>query len=171
MNIMLFLALRVLHVLLAAAWLGSTMFMSLMLMPVIDASGPSGGEIMVGLNKKGISAYFGAIGGITVLTGIYLFWHFTDGFDPAVSRTNAGMAYGIGGVAGVLAVIIGGSVVGRGANTIVELLSQLPKLSDAQKGPVLQQAGALKARVRTFGLVVIVLQVIALGLMAIAHYV
>src|SRR5229473_268203 len=113
MSTVLFLTLRVIHVLLAAILIGATVFTSFLLMSAVEAAGPAGGQIMIGLNRKGITAFFGATGGITALTGIYLFWHFTGGFDPEISRSHAGMAYGIGGLAGLLAVIIGGAVVGR----------------------------------------------------------
>ena len=92
MSTVLFLTLRVLHVLIAAVWVGATVFMTFLVMPAIEASGPAGGQVMMGLNRKGITAFFAALGGTTVLTGLYLFWRFTGGFDPAISRSHAGMA-------------------------------------------------------------------------------
>ena len=92
---LLFLILRPVHVLLAATWLGSAVFISLMLMPTIESSGPSGGAVMLGLNRKGLVPFFASLAGLTVLTGIYLFWRFTGGFDPEISRSHAGMAFGI----------------------------------------------------------------------------
>ena len=171
MSTVLFLTMRALHVLLAAVWIGATVFMSFLLMPAVEAAGPAGGQVMIGLNRRGISAFFGATGGITVLTGIYLFWRFTGGFDPEVSRSHAGMAFSIGGLAGLVAVIIGGSVVGRSANKAVGLMEQAAKMPDTQRGPLMQEAGVLRQRMKTFGSLVIVLQVIALVLMAIGHYI
>ncbi len=124
MGTALFLSLRAAHVLLAAVWVGATVFTSLLLMPVIEGSGPIGGQIMQSLEKKGMTAFFGAMGGTTVLTGIYLYWRFTGGFDPEVSRSHAGMAFGIGGVCGLLAVIIGGSVIGRSSRKMLALMEQ-----------------------------------------------
>ena len=171
MSTALFLFLRVLHVLLAAIWVGATFFTSLLLMPAVKDAGPAGGQVMMGLSRKGMNAFFGAMGGTTVLTGIYLFWRFTGGFDPEVSRSHAGTAFGIGGVAGILAVIIGGSVVGRSAAKVVALMEQAAKVPDAQKGALMQQAGVLRQRMATFGMVVLLLQVIALVTMAVAHYI
>jgi hypothetical protein len=171
MGTALFLSLRVVHVLLAAVWVGATVFTSILLMPVIESSGPSGSQIMQSLERKGMTAFFGAMGGITVLTGIYLYWRFTGGFDPEISRSHAGMAFGIGGVAGLLAVIIGGSVIGRSSKKILALMEQLPKASDAQKATLLQQADVLKARMKTFGALVLLLQVVALVTMALGHYI
>lgn len=166
-----FLSLRVVHVLLAAVWIGMTVFTSMLLMPVIEGAGPSGGQIMLALERKGLTAVFASIGGITVLTGIYLYWHFTGGFDPEISRTHAGMAFGVGGVAGLVALIIGGSVIGRSSKKIVGLMEQLPTASDAQKAVIMREAGTLRARIKTFGTIVLVMQVVALVLMAVAHYI
>jgi hypothetical protein len=172
MNTALFLTARVVHVLLAAIWIGATVFTSYVLMPVIDAAWPAGGQIMIGLNRKGITPFFASLGGITALTGIYLYWHFTGGFDPEVSRSHAGMAFGIGGFAGLLAVIIGGAVVGRSSNKLVAVMEQATKLPDgAQKAALMQEAGVLRHRLTTAGPVVVLMQITALILMAVAHYI
>jgi len=169
---MVFLPVRVLHVLLAATWLGATVFTTFLLMPVVESSGAAGGQVMIGLNKKGLTAFFASMGGLTVLTGIYLYWRFTGGFDPVISRSNAGMAYGIGGVAGLLATIFGGAIVGRSAKGMVALMEQLPTITDgARKAAIMQEASALKGKMTTWGMVVLLLQVVATVLMALGHYI
>src|SRR5262245_16733379 len=171
MGTVLFLSLRAAHVLLAAIWVGATFFTSLLLMPVIEGSGPIGGQLMQNLEKKGMTAFFAALGGTTVLTGIYLYWRFTGGFDPEVSRSHAGMAFGLGGVAGILAVIIGGSVIGRSSRKVLALMEQMPKASDAQKAALMKEADALRGRMKTFGALVLLLQIIAVLTMAVGHYI
>ena len=52
---------------------------------------------MIGLNRTGFPAFFAAVGGTTVLTGIYLFWQFTDGFRSAIGASHAGIASSVGG--------------------------------------------------------------------------
>ncbi len=171
MNV-LFLGVRIAHVLLAALWLGSAAFMSLLLMPAINASGPSGGQVMLALNRKGIVPFFASISGITVLTGFYLYGRFTGGFDPGVSGSMAGRVYGMGGVAGILAAVVGGSIVGRSSKKMIELMGRVATMADgADKQRLLGDANALRQKMATFGLVVVVLQVIAAALMAIGHYV
>lgn len=171
MGTALFLSLRAAHVLLAAVLVGATVFTSILLMPVIEGSGPIGGQLMQNLEKKGMTAFFAALGGTTVLTGIYLYWHFTGGFDPTISSSHAGMAFGIGGVAGILAVIISGSVIGRSSKKVLALMEQLPKASDAQKGALMKEAEMLRGRMKTFGALVLLLQIVALLTMAVAHYI
>jgi len=171
MGTALFLSLRAAHVLLAAVWIGATVFTSILLMPVIEGSGPIGGQLMQSLEKKGMTPFFAALGGTTVLTGIYLYWRFTAGFNPEISGTHAGMAFGIGGVCGILAVIIGGSVIGRSSRKVLALMDQLPKASEAQKGALLKEADMLRGRMKTFGTIVLLLQLVALLTMAVGHYI
>ena len=168
MQTAIFLALRAAHVFLAAIWFGSTVFVSELLVPALDAAGPSGGQIMGGLGRR-ITVYMAILAGTTVLTGIYLFWHFTGGFDPAVSKTNAGMAFGIGGAAGLVAAIIGGSVVGRSANKLGPLMGQLASAKD--KTALMQEVAALRQRMKIGTRAVLLLQAIALVLMAVGHYI
>lgn len=167
-----FLTLRTAHILLAAIWIGATVFMTFMLMPAIDAIGKSGGEVMVSMNRKGLPAFFGALGGLTVLTGIVLFWRFTSGFEPALSGSREGIAYSIGGAAGLVAVILGGAVVGRSAKKAVEVITKAAALPDGQeKGALMAEFASLKQRMSSFGLVVVLLQILALVTMSIAHYI
>jgi hypothetical protein len=70
MSTILFFSLRTLHVLLAATWLGATAFASLLLLPAITQGRAAGGQVMIGLHRKGFPAFFAAVGGTTVLTGI-----------------------------------------------------------------------------------------------------
>jgi hypothetical protein len=171
-SILIFLGLRALHVLLAAIWIGSTVFISVLMMPAIEQSGPAGGEVMMNINARGLTRYMAILGGTTVLTGIYLFWRFTGGFDPETSATHAGIAFGVGGAAGILAAVIGGSVVGRSANKAIEIMSQVARLQDGpDKSALMKQVAVLQQRMKSGGSAVIVLQAIALLLMAVAHYI
>jgi hypothetical protein len=124
------------------------------------------------MRNGGISIYMGVLGGTTVLTGLYLLWRFTGGFDPAVAASHAGLAFSIGGAAGILAGIVGGGVVGRSSHKVSSLLGQAVEMSDAPaRGALMQQAASLRERMRTGSRVVIALQTIALICMAVGHYV
>jgi hypothetical protein len=113
-----------------------------------------------------------SLAGTTVLTGIYLFWRFTGGFDPTVSGSPPGRAYGIGGLAGLAAAIIGGAVVGRSAERMMALVEQAGPMPDGPaRAALLEKVATLRQRVKRASQIVIVLQVIALTLMAIGHYV
>ena len=171
MSAMVFVGVRVLHVVMAAIWFGSTVFVSTLLTPVVEASGPSGGQVMMGISKRGINAYMGVLGGTTVLTGVFLLWRFLGGFG-AIGSSHAALAFTIGGIAGILAGVIGGSIVGRSANRAAALLGQAAGMSDGPaKAALLQLVSPLRQRVKLGSRAVIALQMIALILMTIGHYV
>jgi uncharacterized membrane protein len=172
MNTVIFLGFRALHVLCAAVWIGSSVFASALLVPAIESSGPSGGQVMMTINRRGINRYMGFLGATTVVTGLYLLWRFTGGFDPGVAASHAGLAFGVGGAAGVLAAIVGGAVVGRSAGKVVEIMGQAVVLPDGPaRGALVERANLLRQRMKIGSKVTIVLQAIALVLMALGHYV
>ena len=172
MNAIMFLSIRAAHVLVAGLWIGSTVFGAVWLMPALDASGASGGQVMARLTRNGYATYTSTIGFTTLVTGIYLLWRFTGGFDPSVAATHAGLAFGIGGAAGILAGIIGGAVVGRSARELAGL-AKLAALAveDPARGLVVQRSAQLRRRMKTGTEGVIMLQAIALVSMSVGHYV
>jgi hypothetical protein len=172
MNAIMFLSIRAAHVLVAGLWIGSTVFGAAWLMPAIDASGPSGGQVMKRIVQNGYSTYMSAIGLTTLVTGLYLLWRFTGGFDPAVAATHAGIVFGTGGVAGILAGVIGGAVVGRSAKELSALGALLSRpIEDPARGSCVQHAAMLRRRMEIGTRAVITLQCIALMSMAVGHYV
>lgn len=168
----LFLLLRAVHVLFAAVWLGMTAFVGIFLMPSMQEAGPGAGPVMAGIMRRKFPVVMASLGGTVVLTGIYLYWRFTGGFDPALSSSRSAMVFGTGGTAGLLAFIIGGSMVARNAKKMAELSAKLPSMPEGpERAAVASQVEAARARVKKFTPIVLVLQMIALAAMAIGHYV
>jgi hypothetical protein len=171
MSLFLFLGVRALHVLLAATWIGSTIFVTTLLAPAVDASGASGGHVMMNINRRGITAYMGVLGGMTIITGVYLLWHFAGSFG-SITASHAGIAFGTGGASGILAGIIGGSVVGRSGVKIATLMREAATLPEGPaKAELVGRSAPLHQRIKTGSRVVIGLQLVALVLMAVGHYV
>jgi len=167
-----FLAVRILHVVLAGIWLGAAFFVVMFLMPVVSQPGPAGGQMLTGVVRRGMAPFMASIGGTTILTGFYLFWRFTGGFDPVVSASRGGMAFSIGALTGVIALILGGSMVGRSAKKIADLTAKATGLPDgADRATMMSEMTALKAKMTTFGRIVVVLLVISMATMALGHYI
>ena len=133
--------------------------------------GPAGGQVMGALGRRGFLTYMAIVPGTTVLTGIYLYWRFTGGFDTAVMGTHAGMAFGIGGLLGLASLIIGGSVIGRSGQALLALGEKMPTLPPAEQAAAAQEMAKLTARADGGGKVVAVLTVITIVLMALGHYI
>ena len=109
----LFLTIRVLHILLAATWFGAAVAMIFFVVPAIKEAKGAGGAVMAGVARRKYHVVMQAVAGLTVLTGFYLYYRFTNHFDPEMSASMGGRVFGTGGVAGILALVIGASVVGR----------------------------------------------------------
>ena len=169
---LLFLALRATHVLFAAVWIGSTANILLLLGPVVEEAGPAGGQIMMRLDRRGLHTYMAVVAFTTMLSGAYLLWRFTGGFDPGVLATHAGMAFGGGGVAGILAGIVGATVIGRSGSQVVAIMTKAAGVPDGpERGAMMQRAAALRQRIKNGTRAVMMLQATALLLMSVGHYV
>ena len=172
MNTILFLGLRAMHVLFAAVWMGSTAYISLLLTPAVEDAGPAGGQIMMRLDRRGLHTYMAAVAMTTVFSSAYLLWRFSGGFDPGVLATHAGVAFGTGGLAGLVAAIVGATVVGRSGAQVVTIMTQAAGVPDGPaRGALMQRAGALRGRIKSGTRVVMALQAAALILMSVGHYV
>ena len=137
-----FLTARALHVLLGAIWLGMVVSTSFFLMPAIQEAGPDAGKVMLGMARRGFDAFIASVAGLTVLLGFYLYWQFTAGFDPAISASMGGRVFGLGGILGLVAAIVGGSVVSRSSRKIVALMKQAATTADpGARSQVMQQVG------------------------------
>ena len=172
MGVLLFLTMRVLHVVLAAAWFGAALFTTLYLGPAAAQAGPAGVQVMTALVRRGLVKYMASIGGLTVVSGLYLFWHFTAGFDPAISASRAGMAFSIGALTGVIALGLGGSMIGASAKKLVALGEQAAKLPEgAERAALMSAMSGLRDRMATFGRIVSALLFISMATMALGHYI
>ncbi len=89
-----------------------------------------------------------------------------------MSRTHAGLAFGIGGLSGIVAAITGGSVVGRGSRTMMELGGRLTSTPEGpERAALSQQIEAARRRTGTGARAVLAFVSLALVLMTLAHYI
>jgi uncharacterized membrane protein len=166
-----FLVVRAAHVLFAAVWVGATVFISTFLFPSLQESGPAAGPVMAALMRRKIQVFQASLGGIAVVSGLYLYYRFTGGFDPALSGTRAAMVFGTGGLCGLAALIIGGAVVSKNAKQMASLGARLSTAPDAERGTLAAQMARHRSRAAAASRIVVVLQLVAIVLMAIGHYV
>ena len=81
-----------------------------------------------------------------------------------------GLAFGIGGICGLLAMILGGAILGRGFARIVALGERATAGPEAERAMRMQDIEALRQRLAVAGKLILLLMVAALVLMAIGHY-
>src|SRR5580765_3919664 len=141
-----FLSARVLHIVCAALWFGAIVFVSMFLMPVLQQVGPESGKIMTGMERRGLVIFMSSIAGITILTGFYLYWHLTGGFDHAMMGTTETMVFGTGGILGLTAFIIGASVVGQSAKKVTALGAKLAGMAEKDRVAATAQIQQLRRK-------------------------
>ena len=61
-----------------------------------------------------------------MLSGLWLYWTLTAGFAGPAMASTPGWSFGLGGLAGLLAAMIGGAVIGRNLSRIEALKPELP---------------------------------------------
>jgi uncharacterized membrane protein len=167
-----YLMIRVLHLLCGATWLGMAVFSAWFLMPAIRDAGPDAVKVMAGLDRRGLTAAIPILAVTSVLSGFWLYWRYTAGFSPEVSRSHSGMAFGLGGVTGIIALVIGAAIINRSlaqAGTASIRAAGLPDGRERQA--FMASAGRLQARAHAATHAVAVLLIITTILMSAALYI
>lgn len=161
---------RVLHILCAVLWVGSAVFLTLYLSPAIRALGPQGAPVMAELMRRRMGLFLAAAGIVTVLSGIWMYWVFTSGFNLRLMTHGAGLVLGIGGLLGILGSIVGGGLVGRTAERagrLARTAAQLPP--GGEREATMVTVAALQHRVAIASRLDATLLLAALLAMCIAH--
>ena len=169
-SVLLFLSLRALHVVLAAAWFGALLFTTLYLGPALDEAGPAGGQLMTIMMRRGLHKYMASIGGLTVVIGFVLFFRLTG--DPAFAAGHRGMAISAGALTGIIALILGGSMIGGSAKKLSALSVKMGSLPEgAEREAAMKTVGMLRTRLALFSKIVSALLFFSMVTMALAHLV
>jgi len=93
---------RSIHVLLGIFWGGSVLFAMLYLDGATKDAGPAGGKVMQQLQKRGYMSRLLLVGATTVVTGAYVLWSVSGGFDPAFMGSLRGIVVSTGALTGFL---------------------------------------------------------------------
>lgn len=171
MDSSLFLTLRAAHILLAALWLGAAFLLSIFVMPAVRDAGPAGGQVLSTLHRRKLHVFMASAALLTVVSGIWLYWLFTAGLQEGLIFSAGGLAFGIGGLCGLLAMILGGAVMGRGMARMTAIGERTGSMSEPERAAQMEEIAALRRRLGFAGKAILVLMVIALLLMAVGHYV
>jgi uncharacterized membrane protein len=151
---------RTLHILFAASWFGAAAVLTLYLLPVLRQLGAAGETTLQGLTGRGLHRFMAASSGITVLSGLWLYWTLTAGFSASAMSSTAGMVFGLGGLAGLLAAMLGGGVIGRS-------IQRIEALSASGADPA--QIAGLHQRIAMASRLALALLAFALLAMALGH--
>ncbi len=162
---------RLLHVLLGTFWAGTLIFNALFLVPAIRDAGPDGAKVVAGLMRRRFLDVMPLVAVLTILSGLWLYWHVSGGFQPAYMGSSIGMTYGAGALASIAAFLIGVGVMRPAMLRAAALTQAAAQAAPAEREAQLAAAQALRLRGVTAGRVVAALLVLAVAAMAVGRYV
>ena len=98
---------RLIHIFVGVFWAGTMIFNAWLLLPTLKDLGPDAGRVMGGLAKRGFLMIMPVSGILTILSGAWLLWYASAGFDSAYMGSRPGIVYGLGMVLTITAFLIG----------------------------------------------------------------
>ncbi|HEY5341474.1 MAG TPA: hypothetical protein VIK27_10645 [Candidatus Aquilonibacter sp.] len=101
-------ALLALHVLAAAFWIGSTLMLTLFVVPAALRAGIDVPSFMQALFFGArLQLGFALVGATTVVTGMAALWIVSGGFGPTFMQSETGTLISLGAASGILAIVTG----------------------------------------------------------------
>jgi len=166
----LILTLRITHILLGVFWAGAIIMMAFFIGPAIKDAGPDGGKVMAGLIKRRLLNIVPAAATLSILAGLWLYWHDSGGADPAWMGSRMAMALGTGAVLSLVGFAIGVGVMRPSTLKAIALSQQAAQLPETERGAVMTEIQRLRGRAAAAGRAVAVLLIIVVVTMAVARY-
>ncbi|HEX6315346.1 MAG TPA: hypothetical protein VFZ73_10830 [Gemmatimonadaceae bacterium] len=164
--------LRLVHIIGGVFWVGSVMFLALMLAPSLRAVGPGGAPVMNQLVKvRRMPMVMMASAILTVAAGIWLLIIDSAGEPGVWMRSGTGQTFSIGG-----ALAIVGFIIGMAVNLPAsKRLAAIGTVAAARGGPPTAEESTemqrLQGRMSIASNIVMLLLVLATAAMAVARYV
>ncbi len=160
--------LRIIHILAGAIWLGGAVTVAFFLLPTVRATGPIGGQFAGALFQRHLAEWLLVSGAVSIVAGLVLYWNFYsavpwDSFGPQV-------AYPIGGLFAVLALIIGVGIARPTASRLAGLSKAVQVQGSPPTAAQAAQREALLARLAGLVALIAVFVGVTAVFMAIGRY-
>lgn len=168
---LLIIALRLVHIVLGSVWVGIVVFNTIFLGPAVQELGADGGKVMGVLVRRGMMTFLPIVALGTILSGVWLLWKVSLGFNEHYFHTASGHAFSGGGAMAILAYLIGITVMRPSMLRAGALAQRMAQVTDeTERSARQQQVQALRSRARTSGVVVATLLVLSTAAMAVGRY-
>ena len=163
--------LRLVHVVCGALWVGMVVFSTFFLLPAIQEVGPDGGKVMAAVQRRGLMTILPIIALAAIISGLWLYLRNAAGMHAEFARSPVGMAFGLGGLAAIVAWLLGVVVLRPSMLKAMALMQTLgPSTSAEQRQSTMAEAERLRHRAGRAGKATAHLVLFAVAAMAIARY-
>lgn len=162
-------AFRLIHIFAAAFWAGAMFFVVSFLFPSFRDAGPESGAVvrqLLGVRKFPRAMFIVAV--VTTLSGFALYGLNVSLSNGAFARSRAGMIYGLGGIAALVAMIVGATVVRPTAARLALLASRND--ADEPTADQVAEIDRLRARMTAASGLAAASVAVAVVTMAVARY-
>lgn len=170
MELIIYLTVRVLHVLFGAFWVGAAFLVVLYLEPSVREAGPAGGVVVRAMVRRGYSGFINLVGIVSLVTGFWLLWRMSGHFSGGFMGTTPGILISNGMLAGILA-----WGAGHGIRGSVKRLTVIGARVEASGAPPTAEDQAemerLRNKARMYSRITAVLLLIAMVTMALGPHV
>ena len=139
-------ALRVVHILGALLWAGTSISMALFLGPAMASLGPAAGPVMGALVKRRQFTIIPIVAVITMLAGVRLLQLASMGFSAAYFATRSGQTYIVGAVCALTAFTVFMAVGHPAIGQTMKLAQQMAQAPESERGAIATQMAASRAR-------------------------
>jgi len=165
------LTLRLIHIFGGIFWVGSLMFTSFFLVPVIRSSPAVAGQVMAGLQRRRLFTLLPIVAFLTIASGLRLLAIVSAGFSGTYFSTPTGRTFATSAVAATVAFLLSVFISRPGFVRIGRLGASLATITDeGARQRIAAEMQRLTRRVTIANGFVVVLLLSAAAGMAIARY-
>lgn len=166
------LILRLVHILGGIFWVGSMMFTTFFLIPVIGSSPAVAGQVMAGLQKRRLFTFLPIVALLTIASGIRLLAIASAGFSSAYFSTSMGRVFAASSLAATVAFLLSLLISRPGFVRVGRLGASLATAPDeGARQRITAEMQRVSKRVAIANAVVAALLLFAAAGMAVARYV
>ena len=163
--------LRIVHIVFGALWVGMMAFSVFFLMPAIQEVGPDGGKVMAAVQRRGLMTVMPILAIGALISGVWLYIRAGAGMPAEFGRSPVGMAFGLGGLAAIVAWLLGMAVLRPSMMKAMALAQSLgPSTGADERQRVMAEAQRMRARAASAGRMTAYLLLFAVTAMAVARY-
>jgi hypothetical protein len=163
--------LRFVHIVFGATWVGFAVFAAFFLGPALQDVGPDGGKVMGALQRRGLMTVMPLLAVLTIVSGFWMFYRMSAGFQPEFMRSRVGATFITGGTIALLGFVFGLVVVRPKMTRMAALMQEMPTITDERvRQERMSEATRLRATGALANKVLAMVLLLALAMMAVARY-
>jgi uncharacterized membrane protein len=160
--------LRIIHIVAGVLWVGGSGLFFFYLEPAINKLGPDAEKFVDEVvNRRKVPIYFATVSTLTVLAGVILY---VRDFGAIINTSPFGLALGLGGLAALIAWLGGNLLIPRTLGQLMAIGAEMKASAGPPPADLVSRMHATQERLRTIGLIDIVLLLFAVIAMASARY-